>query len=57
VVAPILNTQTRIAGELFPAQGVLRAVGYEPVAGHELPQPATLGGELGGAAVQPVQVR
>ena len=57
VVAPILNTQTRLAVELCPAQGVLRAVGYEPVAGHELPQPATQMCELGGAAVQPAQVR
>ena len=51
VVAPILNTQTRLAVELCPAQGVLRAVGYELLAGHELPQPATLLCELGGAAV------
>src|SRR5262249_31012177 len=52
VVAPILNTQTRLAVELCPAQGVLRAVGYEPMTGHELPQPATqvceLVCELGG---------
>jgi hypothetical protein len=57
VVAPILNTQTRLAVELCPAQGVLRAVGYEQVAGHDLPQPATQMCELGGAAVQPAQVR
>jgi hypothetical protein len=57
VVAPILNTQTRLAAELCPAKGVLRAVGYEQVAGQELPQPATLVCELGGAEAQPAQAR
>ena len=42
VTPPILNSQTRLAVELCPAHGVLRAVGYEPVRGQELPVPATL---------------
>jgi hypothetical protein len=46
VTPPILNSQTRLAVELCPAHGVLRAVGYEPVEGQELPVPATLVCEL-----------
>jgi hypothetical protein len=56
-VAPILNTQTRVAVELCPARGVVRAVGYELVTGRELPEQATLVCELGGAEAQPAQVR
>jgi len=51
VTPPILNTQTRLAVELCPARGVLRAIGYEQVAGRELPEPATLACELAAAAV------
>jgi hypothetical protein len=57
VVSPILNTQTRVAVELCPARGVLRAVGYELVAGRELPEQATLVCELGVAEAQPAQVK
>jgi hypothetical protein len=55
VAPPILNTQTRIAVELCPARGVLRAIGYEPAAGQELPAPATAVCEI--APVEPAQVR
>ncbi len=57
VTPPILNTQTRLAVELCPARGVLRAIGYEQVAGQELPEPATLPCELGAADAQPAHVR
>lgn len=46
VAPPVLNPQTRLAVELCPALGVLRAVGYERVSGRELPEPATLTCEL-----------
>jgi len=57
VTPPILNSQTRLAVELCPARGILRVIGYEPVAGQELPVPATLLCELDAALVVPVQVR
>jgi hypothetical protein len=41
VVAPVLNPFTRIAVEMCPAKGVLRAVGYETPPGVELAQPVT----------------
>ena len=41
VVPPVLNPYTRIAVEMCPARGILRAVGYERQAGEELAQPAT----------------
>jgi len=41
VSAPVLNTQTRIAVEMCPATGALRAVGYEQSEGDTLPGPAT----------------
>jgi hypothetical protein len=41
VVPPVLNPFTRIAVEMCPAKGVLRAVGYEVGPQSELPQPAT----------------
>jgi hypothetical protein len=43
---PVLNPYTRLAVELCPARGTLRAVGYELVAGEELPRPATRPCEL-----------
>ena len=46
VTPPVLNRFTRIATEMCPAQGVLRVLGYESAAGFELPQPATLAGEV-----------
>jgi hypothetical protein len=42
VTPPVLNSQTRLAVEMCPATGVLRAIGYEQAEGHELPQPVTL---------------
>jgi hypothetical protein len=50
VEPPILNSQTRVAVEICPALGVLRAVGYEKVAGKEFPEPVTLTCELAAAA-------
>ena len=41
VIPPVLNPFTRIAVEMCPAKGVLRAVGYEVGPQSELPQPAT----------------
>jgi hypothetical protein len=57
VAPPILNTQTRVAVELCPAQGILRAVGYEPAPDLELPAPATAVCQVGAATVEPAQVR
>jgi hypothetical protein len=48
VVAPVLNRYTRMAVEACPARGILRVVGYESVAGSELPQRATLPREVAG---------
>jgi hypothetical protein len=42
VTPPVLNPFTRIAVEMCPARGILRAVGYEVPIGQELAQPATL---------------
>lgn len=50
VTPPVLNLFTRVAVELCPARGVLRAVGYEVAPGAELAQPATLPCELREAA-------
>ncbi len=41
VVPPILNPYTRLAAEMCPATGVLRAIGYEPLHGNELPHAVT----------------
>jgi hypothetical protein len=38
-VPPVLNPYTRLAVEMCPAKGILHAVGFEPVAESELPQP------------------
>lgn len=46
VVPPVLNPFTRVAVEMCPATGVLRAIGYEVPSGRELPEPATLPCEL-----------
>jgi len=46
VSPPVLNSQTRLAVEMSPATGVLRAIGYEQVEGQELPEPVTLTCEL-----------
>lgn len=46
VVEPVLNRYTRIAAEACAARGILRVVGYESVAGFELPQPVTQVREL-----------
>jgi hypothetical protein len=49
VTGLVLNTNTRIAVEMCPATGAMRAVGYEMVPGAELPQPVTQICELTGA--------
>jgi hypothetical protein len=41
VAPPVLNPYTRIAVEMCPARGVLRAVGYELYAGEEFARPVT----------------
>jgi hypothetical protein len=41
VTPPVLNAQTRIAVEMCPARGVLRAIGYEQSESQELPRPIT----------------
>jgi hypothetical protein len=38
---PVLNPYTRLALVFCPAQGLLRAAGFEPAAGEDLPQAAT----------------
>ena len=50
VTPPVLNQFTRLAVEMCPATGVLRAVGYEMATGAELPAPVTLTCELDAAA-------
>ena len=46
VSPPVLNSQTRLAVEMCPATGVLRAIGYEQTRGQELPAQVTLTCEL-----------
>ena len=53
VTPPVLNQQTRLAVELCPANGRLRAVGFEAVQGKELPEPATQICDLAPALAQP----
>ena len=50
VAPPILNPYTRLAVEMCPAKGVLRAVGYEATPGAELPSAVTLTCDLQEAA-------
>ena len=50
VVPPILNPYTRLAVEMCPSKGILRAVGYEAISGAELPNPVTLTCDLQQAA-------
>ena len=50
VTPPILNQQTRLAVELCPALGRLRAVGFEAIPGAELPNAVTLTCDLQEAA-------
>jgi len=50
VAPPILNPYTRLAVEMCPAKGILRAVGYEAIRGSELPQAVTLTCDLQAAA-------
>jgi hypothetical protein len=50
VAPPVLNPFTRIAVEMCPGKGVLRAVGYETLPGCELAQPVTQSCELTPAA-------
>jgi len=49
VSPPVLNSQTRLAVEMSPATGLLRAVGYEQAEGQEMPEPVTLTCELAAA--------
>lgn len=46
VAPPVLNSQTRLAVEMCPATGVLRAIGYEQADGQDLPGPVTLNCEI-----------
>ena len=50
VAPPVLNAQTRLAVEMCPATGVLRALGYEQVEGKDLPQAATRRSDVAAAA-------
>ena len=50
VSPPVLNSQTRLAVEMCPASGILRAIGYERREGEQLPEPATQICELAPAA-------
>jgi hypothetical protein len=50
VSPPVLNAQTRLAVEMSPATGVLRAIGYEQAEGQEMPEPVTLACELAATA-------
>jgi hypothetical protein len=51
VAPPVLNPYTRIAVEMCPARGLLRAVGYELPAGAEFAAPVTQACELSLARV------
>ena len=51
VTPPVLNPFTRIAVEMCPGKGVLRAVGYETPPGCEFAQPATQTCELTAAVL------
>ena len=51
VSPPVLNAQTRLAVEMCPASGVLRATGYEQTEGQELPEAVTLTCELAAPAL------
>jgi hypothetical protein len=42
VSPPVLNRYTRVAVEMCPANGTLRAIGFERPLGFDLPQPVTL---------------
>jgi hypothetical protein len=50
VVPPVLNPYTRLAVEMCPAKGVLRAVGYESDPGAEFPRAVTATCNLAAAA-------
>ena len=50
VAPPVLNAQTRLAVEMCPATGVLRALGYEQVEGKDLPQAETRRSDVAVAA-------
>ncbi len=51
VTAPVLNPFTRVAVEMCPAKGVLRAVGYETLPDCEFAQPVTQVRELTAAVL------
>lgn len=50
ISTPVLNSQTRLAVEMCPANGTLRALGYEWVHGLDLPEPVTMTCEMATAA-------
>jgi hypothetical protein len=50
VSPPVLNSQTRLAVEMSPATGVLRAIGYEQAEDQEMPEPVTQTCELAATA-------
>jgi hypothetical protein len=51
VAPPVLNPYTRLAVEMCPARGFLRAVGYELTDGELYAEPATLTREIGAERV------
>ena len=52
VIPPVLNPFTRLAVEMCPANGALRAVGYEPEQGDAPARPATQVRELAAAVTR-----
>lgn len=50
VAPPVLNSQTRLAVEICPANGVLRVLGYERTEGGELPESVTATSDLAAVA-------
>jgi hypothetical protein len=57
VIPPVLNPFTRIAIEMCPAKGVVRAVGYERLPGAELAEPVTQPCQVSGVGYQESAVR
>jgi hypothetical protein len=57
VTKPVLNSNTRLAVEMCPALGRLRAVGYELMDGRELPVPVTTICEVSAVAGSPIAAR
>ena len=51
IAPPVLNPYTRVAVEMCPARGIVRAAGYELHDGDELARAVTLPGEFGAGRV------